>query len=448
MRDLLLTLFIVGLLPIAFMRPWVGVMLWYWIGLMNPHRLSWGFAYNFPFAQLIAIVLISGLLFYRGKKRIPFTRETVVLTLFMLWMVITSLTAQHDTSWELERVVKTQLITYITMLVLWERRYLHYLAWVVAVSIGFYGIKGGIFTILSGGSYHVWGPSGTFIGGNNEMGLAMILTFPMLRYLQLQSENHWIKLGMGGAMLLTGVAILGTQSRGAFLGVAIMLLFLGLKSRRKGLVLAFALFVVPLGLAFMPQSWWDRMGTITEYEQDASAMGRIMAWNQSFSIAAQNPLGGGGFGILVQGYVDQAGQYRTTDAHSIYFEVLGEQGFIGLILYLLLGFFTISSGGWIIKQTRRRADLTWAHDLASMLQVSLIGYAAAGAFLGLAYFDLYYCLVAMMIVLKVQVRDALASESSSRRDNPALADSVAAETPPAERPRNPFGYKVGKTQRS
>ena len=62
-RDVLLTGFIVGMLPFCFLRPWLGVLMWIWFGLMGPHTLVWGFAYNYPFAQLIAIATLAGLPF-------------------------------------------------------------------------------------------------------------------------------------------------------------------------------------------------------------------------------------------------------------------------------------------------------------------------------------------------------------------------------------------------
>ena len=90
------------------------------------------------------------------------------------------------------------------------------------------------------------------------------------------------------------------------------------------------------------------------------------------------------------------------DAHSIYFEVLGEHGFVGLVLFLLLGFFAWRTCSLVAKQARPHPDGQWMADLASMLQVSLVGYATSGAFLGLAYFDLYYHLIALVVLVKVQ----------------------------------------------
>jgi hypothetical protein len=90
---------------------------------------------------------------------------------------------------------------------------------------------------------------------------------------------------------------------------------------------------------------------------------------------------------------------RVTDAHSVYFEIMAEQGFIGLGLFLAIGIFSLQACGSIIRRTRGIADLAWMNDLARMMQVSLIGYAVSGAFLGLAYFNYYYALLAIVVGL-------------------------------------------------
>ncbi len=73
MRDYILLAIIIGSLPFCFFRPYIGILVWVWFGLMNPHRLTWGVAYEFPSAQLIAAAILIGFLFSRDKG--PFPRE-------------------------------------------------------------------------------------------------------------------------------------------------------------------------------------------------------------------------------------------------------------------------------------------------------------------------------------------------------------------------------------
>lgn len=417
MRDLFVTLVVLGSLPMILYRPHIGVLMWAWIGYMNPHRLSWGFATDFPFAMLIALTTLTGLLFLRDEKRIPWTRETKVLMAFILWMCVTTAFAFHfDAALEqLTKILKIQLMTFVTLMLMKDRARMEALIWVIALSLGFYGVKGGIFTITSGGGYHVMGPYQTFIGGNNEIGLALIMTMPLMRYLHLQAKKTWVKWGLAVAMALTVVAILGTQSRGALVGLVIMGGMLIWKTRKRFVFLLLIIPVLFAGFQFMPASWHDRMKTIENYEQDESALGRLNAWQFAINVAKDRPLVGGGYNTFTPDLfaVYAPEPQRVHDSHSIYFEVLGEHGFVGFGLFLLLGWFAWRSCTQVAKQMSPHSEARWMVDLAGMLQVSLAGYAASGAFLGLAYFDFYYHLIALVVLLKVQSEQLTAQASPS-----------------------------------
>jgi putative inorganic carbon (HCO3(-)) transporter len=270
-------------------------------------------------------------------------------------------------------------------------------------------VKGGIFTISHGGVHRVQGPAGSFIGGNNEIALALSMTIPLMRYLQLQTRNILIHQGVTVAMILTGIAAIGSQSRGALVGMVAMGVFLWLKSRNKIFTLLAILVVVGSLATIMPQAWYDRMSTIETYEEDKSATDRINSWWMAYNIATVR-ITGGGFETF-RGWVAEIyapNPEEAADAHSIYFEVLGEHGFIGFTMFMLLAWFTWNTGNRIRRLARRRSETRWAADLAGMIQVSMIGYAASGAFLGLAYFDLYYTLIAIMVICKLTCLDELA----------------------------------------
>lgn len=412
MRDIVLTVIFFGMLPFVFNRPYIGIYIWTWLGMMNPHRHTWGFAYDLPFAQITALVTLVAMLKYKGPKKIPWTRETVLLLLFVLWMLFTTFFAFYpDLAWEQwNKVWKIQLMIYVTLMLIDNRQKMDWLVWVIVLSLGFYGVKGGIFTIMHGGVHRVQGPAQSFIAGNNEMGLALVMTIPLMRYLLLQAKNFWIHKGLAISMFLTGIAAIGTQSRGALIAMSAMGAFLWLKSRNKLFTLLLILAVAGAVVAIMPQSWYERMATIRTYEQDTSAMLRINAWWMAFNLAKDRITGGGfdTFGSRAfRLYAPDPTQ--TPDAHSIYFEVMGEHGFTGLAMFLLLGWFAWNTGNRIKRAVRHSPELKWSADLASMLQVSLVGYASAGAFLGLAYFDLYYTLVAVMVICWVVSQEKLAA---------------------------------------
>src|SRR5574340_123711 len=401
MRDVLVTAMVFGALPFVFKRPWIGVLLWTWISYMNPHRLTWGFAVSFPFAMIVAIVTITAFLFSREKKEMPWTRETVLLLIFICWMLFTTFLAWYpELAWaEWNRAWKIQLFVMLTAILINDRQKLDWLIWVIVASLGFYGIKGGIFTLGSGGGYHVMGPAGSFIGGNNELALALIMTIPLMWYLRSQAQNRWIRNGLAVSTVLTAIAAIGSQSRGALLAILAMGFFLWLKSRHKMATGVLMILVVGVLAVNLPQSWYDRMDTIRNYQEDGSVQGRLNAWHTAFNVASDRLIGGG-FNMFQPPTFSQYAPdpYNVHDAHSIYFEVLGELGFIGLTLFLLMWLFVWFKAGRVITACRDHPENKWAADLAAMAQVSLVGYAVGGAFLGLAYFDLPYHIMIMIVL--------------------------------------------------
>ncbi len=429
MRDLLVTLLIFGSIPVILVKPHVGVLVFSWISYMNPHRLTWGFAYNFHFALLVGATTIFAWLLSRESKRLPWTPVTVLLVAFTAWISITTYFATYpDAAYaKWDQTIKILIFNgFVTLGLMGSKERLNALIWVIVVSIGFFGVKGGIFTLLGGGAFHVYGPEGSFIGENNSLALALLTVLPLMRYLQLNTRLWWINWGLTAAMLLSLIAVLGSQSRGAFVGLTVMLLAFFIKSRKRLLISIGAVLVVALSISFMPEEWHTRMETIVEYQDDPSTQGRFEAWEFGFNVAKDHPIVGGGFGV----FRGNTGEGRSwgRPAHSIYFQVLGEHGFVGLVLYLFLGAATFMAGSSIIRRTRGKQELTWARDLAGMTQVSLVTFGTAGAFLSLAYFDLVYHLVVIMVITSVLTREAL---FPSAKIVPVDEDSMASMSGPS-----------------
>ena len=401
MRDLLLIVILLGTLPFAFKHTYVAVLLWTWVSIMNPHKLAYGFANDAPFALVAAVTALVSLIATKDKLKLPKETPVTVLILFVIWMTITTAASFYpdESFMQLKKVIKIQLMTLVALAALQERRHIELFIWVNVLSIGFYGLKGGIFTIMTGGSYRVWGPPGGFIEGNNEIAVALIMSIPFMNYLRLIVTHKWLKIGLTAMMVLTAIAALGTQSRGALLALVAMMAVLWVRSDKKMVMGVTLVMVGMLLLALMPSSWEERMHTIKEYEEDGSAMGRINAWWLAFNIANRRITGAGFEAYTPETFAAFAPNPADIHvAHSIYFSVLGEHGYIGLILFLLVWVHTLRVAGKIRTKTRNRKDLEWLFHLAGMSQVALVGYAVGGAFLSLAYFDLPYNIMVIVVV--------------------------------------------------
>jgi putative inorganic carbon (HCO3(-)) transporter len=420
MRDALLILIIVSGSLYALRQPAVGVILWTWVSLMNPHEQFGWSASQWPVAAIVAICTLIGLVATRDRQN-PFQGSPVWLLLaFTLWICITlPFSIYFDESYPLWlRSIKIFAMIFVTLALLDTRRKLDWFIWITVVSLGYYGVKGGLFTIATGGNYIVWGPGG-FIGGNNEVALALVMTIPLMRYLQQQASGPWIRLGLGGAMLLTASMVLGSHSRGALLALVAMTVVMWWKGNRKvgwGIALAAAGVVV---LLVMPTEWWGRMETIGTYEQDASALGRINAWWMAWHLALDRFFGGGFMiwtGSVFRIYAPNPDD--THAAHSIYFQVLGEHGFVGLLLFLAVGISSWRAAGRLVRRYAKVPHTQWAADLGAMAQVSMVAYAVGGAFLSLAYFDLPYDVMVMVVIATRVVQHQAASAAAKQRAMP------------------------------
>jgi len=402
-RDLLLVLILLWCLPYAFRHTYVAVNLWTWISIMNPHKLAYGFANDAPFAAIAAIAALISLLITKDQIKLPNERAVILLILFVIWMCITTAASFYPESSfiQLKKVIKIQLMTLVALAALRERRHIQMFVWINVISIGFYGLKCGIFTITTGGNSRVWGPPGGFIEGNNEIAVALIMTIPLMNYLRLTTAKKWVKMALTATMLLSAIAALGTQSRGALLALCAMGGVLWMRSDRKLVTGIMVLAAGALLIGFMPAAWEERMHTIKEYDQDVSAMGRINAWWLAFNIANRRLTGAGYDAYTPETFAAFAPNPLDIHvAHSIYFSVLGEHGYIGLAFFLLIWITALSISRKLRSDTKGDPELQWLFHLAGMCQVSLVGYAVGGAFLSLAYFDLPYNIMVILVVSK------------------------------------------------
>jgi probable O-glycosylation ligase (exosortase A-associated) len=379
-----------------------------------------------PFAQMVAIATLCGLIATKEKYPLPGVREVYLLVLFSLTMLLSTFFAYYpESAWEqFDKVWKILLMTFITIILFQDPKKLRALVWVIALSIAFYGLKGGIFTVKTGGGQMVLGPEGSFIAGNTEIGLALNMVLPFLVFLRREATRPWLRHLLSIIFGFTIVAIVGTYSRGALLGLLVVMTLLFLKSRTKMLAAVLLAIAIPLGMSTLPEKWFGRMETIQTYEKDGSAMGRLEAWGVAYQMGKDRPLLGFGFRPFRKEMFQRYGYSGGRDAHSIFFQVLAEHGFTGLILYgALIGgsFLTLRR---LARVSRTDPSLQWVYNYSQMLQASFAAYVVCGAFLSMSYFDLFYHLVAIVIILKKLV--LVHEQESAKTEAPAMVQPALA----------------------
>jgi len=405
MRGFAFFLAFVGSLPFIFVSPFYGVLLWYVFSLGNFHTLIWGgpFAY-LNYAYVIAILTCLSWSFSRAdKKQLPITPLVILTVLFSIWITFTSwfALAPGDDVWtKWTTVQKVLFMCLVGYALTTTRERLNQLIWVVVLTIGLWGVKGALWSILHGGG-EIHGPDNGMLSDNNDFGLGLILILPLLFYQWHLAANRHVRRGLLFMGFLVTLAVFFTYSRGALVGVCAMGAVFWLRSRAKfttGLLIsALALSV----FSFAPERWFNRMGTIETFQHDGSAMGRLHLWQVSLRIAELHPITGGGFRVTFWPNVTND-MLRGTDlerltkpraAHSIYFDALSEHGWIGFSLFVMILGYSWMNCVWLIRRTRNRSDLAWANLLGRMGQAVLVGYATAGAFASQAYLDEYWCII-------------------------------------------------------
>jgi len=296
---------------------------------------------------------------------------------------------------------------------------------------------------------------GSFLSDGNDFALSVCILLPMVLELALAARTRLRRLIWWSALVLFVLAIVASSSRGATLGMIAVGSYLWLRSPRKLLTLAGIGMVGLLLLAYAPDTYFDRMGTISNYQEDESAMGRIIAWKASIRMFNDNPL----FGVSVGNFPFAFGaKYRPPDAgnmawltaHSMYFLVLGELALPGIITLLMLLFGNMRAHVVLQRRLRSRAGAAQAIPQDTMLapermlylqNASVVGFAVAGAFLSVAYYPHIFVLTALMVA---------ARRVASPANGLSGLLSEAPETAHPRRPHRSFSRKRigGTVQRS
>ncbi len=403
LRDIVIAVIVLGVGLHALRRAWIGVLLWTWVSTMNPHRYTWGILSTAPVAAFAAGVTLLGLVLTK-ERRSPFIGLPVVIFAFFVgWMTLSWLMSRDvsEDYWTWSRSAKIYLMIFVTLALIYTKEHIMAFAWVLIGSLAILGAKGGFFTLITLGNHRVWGPPDSFIEGNNEFALALIMIIPLVYFLQLQVTRKVWRHALSMVMLLCAASAFGSYSRGALIAIVAMGAVFWWRSPKKGEVAIFILLVAIAMVPMFPEQWWARMDTISDYQEDGSAMGRINAWGVAWEVA-KHKFFGSGMSYQYPEYFILYGEYEAIvrAAHSIYFQILGNHGFIGLFLFLLLWITTYRDAGWLMKNARSEPHTLWAAQLGAMAQVSLVGYAVGGAFLSLGYYDLPYNIMALVVMSK------------------------------------------------
>lgn len=420
LRSLVFTAMFLAMLPVAVRYAHVAVMLWIWVAMVAPSHYIHGFVSAIPLNKVVVAVAFIALLVdrqYRPKLR--FDAHVVLLIAFLAVAMISymfALTRIARVDDLADRLFKAVVLCLFVVATVRTRLQIHSVMIAACMGMGIHGaIEAGKY-IVSGGGHVLLGPA--TVGDNNHFGLAILMVVPPLAYLYRYSQSLLVKCAFALAALANVIGVIASHSRGALIGLIVVGAAAFLKSRNKLATLMVLAVMGGIVLTVAPERWFDRMGTIEDAKEDGSFMGRVSSWKMNLIVALDRPFVGGGFSAMedpsvfslylrhfssLDFLVASPVPARAYAAHSIYFQVLGDTGFIGLALFLSLLALGFRNVYMIRKLAGDREDLKWAKDLGLSLQFSLIAYSVSGAALSLAYFEFYYLLITLAAVTRHHV---------------------------------------------
>ena len=443
MLDLFLTCFVALILLMGLRRPFIWVLAYLYVDIVSPQKISYALLTNIQLSLVVFLLAVVGWLFFDNKQgsRVSFRQGLMVLLLAYCFVTTQSAEWPTEAADKWSWVWKSLVFAVFLPLTLRTRLRIESAALVMVLSAGALIIDGAIKTLGGGGGY---GALKFFINDNtglyegSTLACVSIAIIPLALWLAKEGTifpaNSRSRL-FAYALVFSSLLIpVGTEARTGLLcaGFLALLMMRTVKYRwLYALALAGAFFLVQ---PFLPSSFSNRMGTIQNNQSDQSAATRIQVWKWTIGYAADHPFGGGfdsyrGNKLLVKttdsdGSGSIASQTTTSKVidqgrafHSAYFEMLGEQGWPGLMLWL-----TLQISGLIQLETVRRrlrkseapADKRDA-DLALALQQGHFVYLLGACFVGIAYQPFVYMLIGLQIALVQQVR---------RRTDPRLSDAV------------------------
>ena len=453
MLDLVFLAFIFYILLLGLRRPFLWVLLYVYIDIIAPQRIGYTIITEIPLSLVAFAAAFGGWLFLDRKEGARFSlRQWLILALLLYcWWTTGNADFPESAATKWDWVWKALLFALFLPLTLTTRARIEALALVLVLSIGTIVIGTGMKTVLGGGGYEnlkffVNDNSGIY--ESSTLATVAIALIPLIAWFTRFGtifRPHWMVTTFAALLIFACLMVpIGTEARTGLVCIAVLAVLLMRYVKRRVLFLMGGAALGLAALPFLPQSYYERMATITQPGGDESASTRMAVWKWTIDYAAQNPTGGGFDAYRGNSFTyempvrEQSGtttsiEYRevTDEArafHSAIFELLGEQGYPGLAIWLLLQ----GLGVWQMERVRRRfmgmeaEDEAWIAPMATALQLASLVYVTGALFQGIAYQPVMLMIVGLQIGLHTYCKRL----DSARRD---LARS-ARLLPPDERP--------------
>ncbi|BDI59964.1 putative O-glycosylation ligase, exosortase A system-associated [Qipengyuania nanhaisediminis] len=431
MLDLVFLAFIGFVLLLGLRRPFLWVLLYVYIDILAPQRIGYSIIQDIQVSLIAFAAAFGGWLVLDRKEGARFSVRQALLLLLLVycWWTLQGAEFPEEAAEKWDWVWKALVFAIFLPLTITTRARIEALALTLTLSVATIVIGTGMKTVLGGGGYgnlkfFVQDNSGIY--ESSTLATVAIALIPLIVWFTRFGtvfRPHWAVSAFAGALIFASLLIpVGTEARTGLVCIAALGLLL-LRYVRQRLVFIVAAGAIGLAaLPFLPPSYYERMATIAEPGGDQSASTRVAVWEWTLDYAEENPLGGGfdsyransfTYRMPVRNEVGNTAsvQYEevTDEArafHSAFFEVLGEQGYPGLAIWLVLH----ALGLWQMERIYRRwrgrdsEEERWISPLAACLQMASLVYLVGALFQGIAYQPVMLMIVALQVGLYSYVK--------------------------------------------
>ncbi|HEX8257415.1 MAG TPA: putative O-glycosylation ligase, exosortase A system-associated [Allosphingosinicella sp.] len=456
MRDLAFVGFLLALIGFGFRRPFLFVLAYAYVDIVAPQRLSYFMLNAVPVSMIVAGLAIAGWLVADDKRDFRVTGRQLLMLILLGYAGYTTIYADFpvDALFKWEWVWKAMMWAIFLPFTLRTRLRLEAYLLFMTLSAAAIIIVGGIKTAASGGGYGalnlmVDNNSGLYEGSTiSTVAIAVIpIILWLARFGTIYPRDWRVRVFAYNLIFACLLIPVGTEARTGLVCIAALVMLMLRDVRNRIGYLALVAVALAVAVPFLPQTFTSRMSTIQSYEADASASTRIAVWGWTWEYVKDRPMGGG-FEAYKQNSLrvntvatKTAGAVQTVDQsqiqdsarayHSSYFEMLGEQGFPGLILFLLIHAIGLVRMEVLRRRFRRaEGDQAWIAPLATALQHAQLIYLIGGLFVGIAFQPFVYMLVAVQIGFDTYVgrktREQAKAPWGRKPDGPQEAAPVGA----------------------
>lgn len=441
MLDLAFAAFLGAVLLLGLKRPFLWVLGYIYVDIVSPQAIAWGFLGSIPLSLVFFAAAFGGWLVLDSKEGSRFTFRQVLMVAFFGLCAWTTMNAAFPEaaaakwSW----VWKSLLVGIFLPLTLRTRARVEAAVLIIVLAAGSIMISAGIKTVLSGGGYgtlNSYVRTNTGIYEGSTMSTVAITLIPLIVWLARHGtifppdwRTKLFAAGLAFACLLTPI---GTQTRTGLLCIAVLFVLALRDMKRRVLLLGVMGVVGMMALPFLPDSYLERMGTIKTHQADTSASTRVAVWMHTLEDVKERPMGGG-----FDAFLGNELRYKTREVvgsgnnvkieandvidkgrayHSAYFEVLGEQGWLGLAIWLALqaiGLIQLELVRWRLRKSTHPEDRSDA-SLANALQIAHVVYLFGSLFVGIAYQPFIFMLIGLEIGLALAIKRRTASAAPPR----------------------------------